>query len=54
MHSHHKMSEAMTFGLLCSNRQLEGRALPPALLTHSQIIYGNPVETCRPYSCDYM
>lgn len=23
------------------------------LLTHRQIIYGNLVETCRPYSCDY-
>lgn len=24
------------------------------LLTHSQMIYGHPVETCRPYPCDYM
>lgn len=23
------------------------------MLTRSQIIYGNPVETCRPYSCYY-
>jgi len=23
------------------------------LLTHSRIIYGNPVETCRPYPCYY-
>lgn len=43
----------MTFGL---NRPIMERQKNSvtSLPTHSQIVNGNPVETCRPYPCDYM
>jgi hypothetical protein len=42
----------MTFGL---KNQMYGRKITSlALPTHSRIVNGNPVETCRPYPCDYM
>ena len=47
----------MTFGLFVRKNKKKIRFTSIAtfsLPTHSQIVNGNPVETCRPYPCDYM
>ena len=44
----------MAFGHKDQNEWTHKKAAPFALPTHSQIVNGNPVETCRPYPCVYM
>jgi len=50
------MSEAMPFELLKGQGktgQIKSNR-SASLLTHSQTVYGSPVETGKPYSCHYM
>jgi hypothetical protein len=43
------LSEAMTFGLNRPIMERQKKDSVTSLPTHSRIVNGNPVETCRPY-----